>query len=81
MTVVSSRGCLGLKDERRFRDRLITGQEDSPPRSCRRRCTPFVVDLQLDGQSARKCRLYDLISRAIAVVTMTFAFLIAPSRR
>jgi hypothetical protein len=33
------------------RDRLITGQEDSPPWSCRRRCTPFFVDLQLDGQS------------------------------
>jgi hypothetical protein len=28
------------KDERRSGDRLITGQEDSPPRSCRRQCVP-----------------------------------------
>src|SRR6516164_9210494 len=30
------------KDERRSRDRLITGQEGSPPWPCRRRCAPAV---------------------------------------
>ena len=29
------------KDERRSGDRLITGQEGSPPRPCRRRCAPL----------------------------------------
>src|SRR5258707_10626973 len=35
------------KDERRSGDRLITGQEGSPPRSCRPPCAPadLVVDL------------------------------------
>ena len=30
------------KGERRSQDRLITGREDSPPWSCRRRCAPAV---------------------------------------
>src|SRR5215469_11209733 len=38
MTVVSSRGCLALSGERRSGDRLITGQEGSPPRPCLRQC-------------------------------------------
>src|SRR6516165_2999008 len=30
------------KGERRSEDRLITGQEGSPPWSCRRRCAPWI---------------------------------------
>jgi hypothetical protein len=41
------------KDERRSGDRLITGQEGSPPRPCRRQCAP--VDLPL-STSSRCCR-------------------------
>src|SRR6476646_10033252 len=38
MTVVSSWGCLTLRDERRSGDRLITAREGSPPRPCPQPC-------------------------------------------
>jgi len=83
------------KDERRSGDRLITGQEGSPPRPCRRQCAP--VDLPL-STSSRCCRrigsalgvgwamrpmaqIKPTISRAIAVVTTTFGLPGAASRR
>src|SRR3979409_2287725 len=40
MTVVSSWGCLTLRDERRSEDRLITAREGSPPRPCPQPCAP-----------------------------------------
>ena len=42
MTVVSSRGCLGLEDEHR-QGRLITGREGSPTAPRLRRQAPCLV--------------------------------------
>src|SRR5262249_6945639 len=83
------------KDERRSGDRLITGQEGSPPRPCRRQCAP--ADLLLPtpcvavggfdqpwsvGWAMRAIApIKPTISRAIAVGTTTFGLPAAASPR
>src|SRR6266481_2227844 len=42
------------KDERRSGDRLITGQEGSPPRSCRRPCAPADLLLSTSLRCGRR---------------------------
>ena len=43
----------GSKDERRSGDRLITGQEGSPPRPCRRQCAPVDRPLSTSSRCGR----------------------------
>lgn len=92
MTVVSSWGCLGLRSERRH-GRLITGHEDSLPRSApglahqrAERASLFYADCVTaepgtDVTDRAMAQMKPTISRAIAVVTTTFGFPAMTSRR
>jgi len=51
------------KDERRSGDRLITGQEGSPPRPCRRQCAP--ADLLLSTSLRCRRRIWSALERGL----------------
>jgi len=84
MTVVSSRGCLGLKGERRI-DPAHDRSEDFPPRPAPSREHRSVSATRQAVATTWTWRTMahkkPTISRAIAVTITTFSFPAAASRR